>query len=170
MIRSLCPKTYLHTVAALTPDFLSSRGIKGIIFDLDNTILPWKAKKLTPDEILFIEQLKGHGFKMCIVSNALDRRVRSLLDPLCIPAISRARKPRRTPFRHAMEIMGTAPGETAVVGDQIFTDVFGGNRLGLYTILVTPVSRREFIGTKMIRFLEKRILKRMVKRGLIRKE
>lgn len=170
MLRSLCPKTYLPTVSNLTPEFLAGRGIKGIILDLDNTILPWKAKTMSPEEALFLERLKARGFKICVVSNALDRRVRSLLEPLCIPAISRARKPRRTPFRQALEILGTAPEETAVVGDQIFTDVLGGNRLGLYTILVAPVSRREFIGTKMMRLLEKRILKRMAKRGLLRRE
>lgn len=169
VLNSLCPKMYLATLSDLTPDLLNSRGIKGIILDLDNTIMPWKAKKLSSDEVLFLERLKVNGFKICIVSNALDRRVRSLLGPLCIPAISRARKPRRTPFRQALQILGTAAGETAVVGDQIFTDVLGGNRLGLYTILVAPVSRREFIGTKMMRLLEKRILNRMVKRGLLKK-
>lgn len=170
MLRLLCPKICLATVSALTPEFLCSRGIKGIIFDLDNTILPWQAKLLAPEKIMLFERLQARGFKICVVSNAFDRRVRSLLDPLHIPAISRARKPRRTPFRQALELLGTAPEETAVVGDQIFTDVLGGNRLGLYTILVNPVSRKEFVGTKMVRMLEKRVLKRMAKRGLLIKE
>lgn len=170
MLRKLCPKIYLTSVAVLTPEYLAGKGIKGVIFDLDNTILPWKAKTLALEEASFFQRLQASGIKICVVSNAFDRRVRSLLEPLSIPAISRAGKPRRTPFRRALEIMGTAPGETAVVGDQIFTDILGGNRLGLYTILVTPLCRREFIGTKMVRWLEKIILKRMAKRGLLQKE
>ena len=131
MLRKLCPQIYVTSVAALTPEYLSGKGIKGVIFDLDNTILPWKAKNLAPEEVSFLQRLQDSGLKICVVSNAFDRRVRSLLDPLSIPAISRARKPRRTPFRQALEIMGTVPGETAVVGDQIFTDVLSGNRPGL---------------------------------------
>jgi len=167
MLSKLCPNVRLSAVSDLTPDFLANRGIKGIIFDLDNTILPWKAKKMALEEIRLLEQLQAHGFKICVVSNARDKRVRSLLAPLGIPAISLARKPRRTPFRRALEILDTSAGETAVVGDQIFTDVLGGNRLGLYTILVAPVSRKEFIGTRIVRMLEKRILKRMIKKGLL---
>jgi len=79
-----------------------------------------------------------------------------------VPFIARARKPRRRSFRRAMELMGTKPETTAVIGDQLFTDMLGGNRLGLFTILVTPISKEEFIGTRFMRFLEKLILKKRV--------
>ena len=167
MLRMLCPQIYMAAVSDLTPEFLTGRGIKGIILDLDNTILPWKAKKLAAEEVALVKRLQEQGFKICVVSNARHRRVISLLEPLNIPAISLARKPRRTPFRKALAILGTTASETAVVGDQIFTDVLGGNRLGMYTILVTPVSHQEFIGTKLVRLLEKRVLKRMVRRGML---
>jgi len=66
-----------------------------------------------------------------------------------------------------MDILETTPGETAVVGDQLFTDILGGNRLGLFTVLVIPMSKREFIGTKIVRMLEKVLLYRLAKKGVI---
>ena len=88
---------------------------------------------------------------------------------LDVPAISKARKPSRRAFRQALATLGTTEKETAVVGDQLFTDVLGGNRLGLYTVLVMPLSKREFFGTKAIRSLERIVLRRLIRRGLVEK-
>ncbi|MDD3705135.1 MAG: HAD hydrolase-like protein [Clostridiaceae bacterium] len=77
-----------------------------------------------------------------------------------LPAVYKAIKPSKTAFRRAMKLMNSVPANTAVIGDQIFTDVLGGNRLGLYTILVAPISDKEFIWTRIIRKLERHILKK----------
>ncbi|HHW74588.1 MAG TPA: HAD hydrolase-like protein, partial [Firmicutes bacterium] len=77
-------------------------------------------------------------------------------------------KPRRRAFRKALQILDLTASETAVVGDQIFTDVLGGNRLGLYTILVTPINDKEFIWTRMIRCLERFVLKRLQRQGRLK--
>ena len=101
------------------------------------------------------------------VSNNKKVRVSNFGRILGVPAIS-ARKPRRRAFREAMRIMNTRPETTAVIGDQIFTDVLGGNRLGLYTILVVPLSKQEFIGTRCMRHLERVVLKILARRNLLR--
>jgi len=128
----------------------------------------WKQETLTPAVIELIDQLKDHGFKMCILSNALEPRVGIVARILGIPYISQAVKPRKFPFKKALDILGTAPEATAVVGDQLFTDILGGNRMELYTIWTTPLSPVEFIYTKVVRRLEYLVLKQFRKKGVLK--
>ncbi|MBE3588605.1 MAG: YqeG family HAD IIIA-type phosphatase [Thermoanaerobacteraceae bacterium] len=159
MIHLLYPKLYVQTLFEIDQDDLYGRGIRGILFDLDNTIVP-RDRECCPEDItLWLKKLQQRGFKLCIVSNNRPARVQALAAALGVPAVHRAVKPVKRSFIRAMELIQTAPGETAVIGDQIFTDVLGGNRLGLYTILVTPLPGREFWATRMIsRRLEKIVL------------
>lgn len=163
MWRLLVPSLCLASIFQINLEGLRQRGICGLILDLDNTLVAWGGD---PEEKLFawLRQVREAGMAVCIVSNNDRARVKGFSDLAGIPAIPRARKPRRRAFRAAMQVMGTAPEETAVVGDQIFTDILGGNRLGLYTILVTPVARREFVGTRLVRLLEKLVLIGLQKR------
>ena len=78
--------------------------------------------------------MKKAGLKLCIISNALEERVRIVGEKLGIPWVARAIKPRKSPFKKALALLGTTPGETATVGDQLFTDIWGGNRMALFTI------------------------------------
>ncbi|HZX47205.1 MAG TPA: HAD hydrolase-like protein, partial [Clostridia bacterium] len=84
--------------------------------------------------------------------------------------VYRAGKPRKKAFIRAMATIGKNISNTAVIGDQIFTDIFGGKRLGLYTVLVIPVSEREFFTTRLVRRIERTILDRMVKEGKLEKQ
>lgn len=168
MLRKLCPQLQAGSVLELDLDQLRERGIKGIIFDLDNTLVEWKQDRLTPEVVELIEQTKSRGFKMAILSNALEHRVEAVARMLDIPYISRAVKPRKSPFRKAMDLMGTTPETTAVVGDQIFTDILGGNRMKLYTIWISPLSSTEFISTKAVRRLERLVVKRFRKKGILK--
>lgn len=157
----LTPDVYLPTVHDLDVEVLLKRNIKGIIIDIDNTLVSWETK--VPDQkiIELIERLKGHGFKLCILSNATKKRVDEFNKELMLPAIHKAIKPRRGNFRKAMQLMGTDVSCTAIIGDQIFTDVLGGKRLGLFTVLVSPISEKEFIWTKLVRRIEKKVLRGM---------
>ncbi|HYH04514.1 MAG TPA: YqeG family HAD IIIA-type phosphatase [Bacillota bacterium] len=168
MFKKLCPKLQAGSVLELNLTQLRERGIAGIIFDLDNTLVEWKQDHLTPEVIAFIQQLKELGFKMAILSNALEHRVEAVARMLDIPYISRAVKPRKSPFRKAMDLMQTTPETTAVVGDQIFTDILGGNRMKLYTIWISPLSSTEFISTKAVRKLERLVVKRFRKKGILK--
>jgi len=154
----LTPNLHLNNIFEIDAEKLKELGIKGIITDMDNTLVPWHDRTVYPRLAEWFTFLKGEGFKICIVSNNSKDRGGQLARELNIPAFWYAVKPRRRAFRKALEQMQLIPAEVAVVGDQIFTDVLGGNRLGLYTIHVTPISEKEFIWTKMMRMLERLII------------
>ena len=166
MFRFLAPSFYVKSIFEIDLDRLWERGIRGIITDLDNTLIGWNVPEPDVRAREWFERIKVKGFKVCISSNNRAWRVASFVASLGIAAIPRASKPRRRSFREAMEIMGTTPPETVVIGDQIFTDILGGNRAGLMTILVVPLSNREFIGTRLVRKVEEFVIRRLKKRGI----
>lgn len=167
MWQLLCPKKHLKSIFEINPQELRERGIKGIITDMDNTLVAWDDRTVYPRLAGWLERLKSEGFRLCIVSNNTRDRGGRLAQELDIPAVWNAIKPRRRAFRKALRLMGLTAEETAVIGDQIFTDVLGGNRLGLYTILVTPMGDKEFISTRLMRLLERYVLKKLQRRGLL---
>lgn len=154
MLEYLRPNLYVRSLLHIPLLELYQRGIRGLIIDLDNTVTQWGRPALDQQVEEWFKKLKDYNLSACLLSNNRQIRVHLIAERLKIPAISKAGKPRARAFRRAMEILGTKPEETAVIGDQIFTDVFGGNRLGLYTVLVVPLDKREFIGTRFIRLLE----------------
>ena len=168
MLEKLCPKVQAESVLELDLGELQTLGIRGVIFDLDNTLVEWKQDNLQPEIIDLISRFKDRGFKLCILSNALEYRVEAVAKALDIPYVCRAVKPRKFPFKKALELLGTHPEETAVVGDQLFTDILGGNRMELYTIWTPPLSDTEFLSTKAVRQLERLVIKRFRKRGIMR--
>lgn len=161
MFNKLNPQAFVSSVYDIDPQDLRGRGIKGIIIDLDNTIIPWKSRQFPEQAISWIKSMQAAGLAVCVVSNAKSQRVRELIGPLTIPAISKATKPRRKAFRKALQLMSTKATEIAMIGDQLFTDILGGNRMGMYTILVSPLSKKEFLGTRLVRQVEKVFLKRL---------
>jgi len=155
----LTPNLHLENIFEIDAENLKSLGIEGIITDMDNTLVPWSDRTVHPRLAEWFANLKNMGFKLFIVSNNSKDRGGKLARELDIPAIWYAVKPRRRAFRRALEQMDLSPEKVAVVGDQIFTDVLGGNRLGLYTIHVKPISEKEFIWTKLMRMFERFLLK-----------
>lgn len=157
-----CPDLIADSLHDISIEELKKRGISGIIFDLDNTIVPWGSYDLCPEIVVWLQGLLTEGFKVCLLSNNTSRRVEDIAGTLGIPFVSKAFKPFKNGFRQAARQMEIPLSQTAVIGDQLFTDVLGGNRLGLFTIWVKPLTTREFVGTKITRQLEKlmvRILK-----------
>ena len=161
-MKILYPDMYVSSLKEIDIQFLKGIGIKGVIFDLDNTLLPWNSNNLQSDIIDWFYKLKEAEFKICILSNNKRNRVMNFCDIFKVPGVYKARKPRRKAFLKAMRLLGTLPQETAMIGDQVFTDIIGANRAGMYTILVKPISKREFIGTRIVnRKLEKFVLWRI---------
>jgi len=154
----LIPDLSHKDIFEIEVDQLEKLGIKGIITDMDNTLVPWSDRTVYPRLAQWFSDLKRRGFKLIIVSNNSKDRGGQLARELNIPAIWYAVKPRRRAFLKALDLMKLVPGEVAVVGDQILTDVLGGNRIGLYTIHVQPISEKEFIWTKLTRQLEKMLI------------
>jgi len=169
MLRVLRPCLYIRSVQELDLRALAARGIRAIILDLDNTLIAWDAEESHADLEDWVQGVRSAGFSVCIVSNNAVERVSRFSRLLGIPAVPRAAKPRRSPFIKAMQLMGSSVDETAVVGDQLFTDILGGNRLGLYTILVVPLARKEFFFTRLVRKLEGWALDRLEARGWVRR-
>lgn len=137
------------------------------MIDLDNTLVEWGQVKISPVTAAWVQEMKQAGLKLCIVSNALEERVKIVGETLGIPWVSQAIKPRKLPFKKALTLLGTSPGETATIGDQLFTDIWGGNRMALFTIWTTPLSRQELSFTKMVRLLEKVVARQLRKKGII---
>lgn len=141
---------------------LKERGFEGLLLDLDNTLLPWKDCVIPDESRQWIEESKQLGMKPCILSNThYPERLMKIANALDIPALPRALKPRNHGFFKAVEIIRCEIERTVVVGDQLLTDIWGGNRAGAYTVLVNPMHSREFIGTKVSRMLERLIFAAM---------
>ena len=156
----LYPDKYVNNVKEITIDFLKDNNIQGLILDVDNTLIDYD-KKMLDGAKEWCEGLKNHGIKMCILSNTNKlKKVKNTADILGLEYLYFARKPNRRGFAKAKELLKLEPQNIAVVGDQIFTDVLGGNRCKMYTILTKPVDSRDFWYTKVKRPLEKVILKK----------
>lgn len=129
-----------HDIYELTGTALAARGITLLLADLDNTLVPYGVP--LPDERLraWRDDLSAHGVTLFVLSNNRhESRPRIFCEALEIPYIGHAGKPKSPSFYRAMEQQGVTQAQTAIVGDQIFTDVLGGNRAGVTTILVEPI-------------------------------
>ena len=151
-------KDYIDSIFDLNIEQLLNNNVKGLIFDIDNTLVPFDVAPLIKIN-LFFEKLKEKGFKICLVSNNTKERVIKFNEKLKVNTIHKASKPRRKSFIKAMDLMGTNKDNTLVIGDQIFTDVWGGNRLGIKTILVVPVSDRDEWITWIKRGIERLVIR-----------
>lgn len=160
MLKKLVPQLRVNTIYDIDLNDLWKQGKRGIITDLDNTLVGAKAPLATPELIDWLKVVGQIGFQVVIVSNNNKPRVSKFAEPLSLPFIYRAKKPTSAAFQKAMHLMKLGPEETVVIGDQMMTDVLGGNRMGLYTILVLPIARRdEGFFTKVVnRSLEKAAL------------
>ena len=155
------PTWVVESVKDVDPKALKARGIKAIITDLDNTLVPWRKYDIAPGVIEWLAKLEVEGIKICIASNTLHMsRLQQLADTMGIPFVDRVRKPWVGGFVRSMDLMASDAASTAVFGDQIFTDVWAGNRLGLKTILLRPpLSKEEFIHTQIVRTVENVVIR-----------
>lgn len=156
MIRWLQPNIMASRVSEIGCYELIEKGIHGVILDLDNTLLEWRNDVVPTDVEEWVRRLKQTGISVCIVSNSGRKcRIQPISKSLEVPWICRAKKPLPRGFREGMRQLGTSCEDTAVVGDQLFTDILGGNVLGLFTILVRPMSSDEALPSRLQRPLER---------------
>ncbi|MGI6113895.1 MAG: YqeG family HAD IIIA-type phosphatase [Mahellales bacterium] len=159
MNKYLIPDQYTKDICQIDLHQLMKKGIKNIIIDLDNTLLPWGKDTISGDIYDWVIRGKDLGCKFCLLSNNRKKRVEKFAGTLGILYVPKAPKPWKSSFRKAVIKLKGEKNNTAVIGDQIFTDILGGNRLGLYTILVSPLSQREFFTTRLVRLIERHFLK-----------
>lgn len=170
MLKHFLPNEHVKSILDIKPIELKEKGIKGIITDLDNTLVEWDRPNATPQLIKWFDEIRKQNILVTIVSNNNEERVKAFSDPLQIPFIFRARKPMMPAFHKALSKMGIKKEEAVVIGDQLLTDVLGGNRSGFHTILVVPVAQTDGFFTKFNRFAERRLLNWFRKKGMLQWE
>lgn len=157
MLKKLLPKMQVKSVFDLEYRFFKENNIKVIIFDIDNTLVP-HGKPSTPEVKRFIEGLLEKGLTVCLLSNNCKKRVEIFNHDLKLFAIYRGMKPLSKYFKIILRKYNAMPQETAIIGDQLLSDILGGNLMGMFTILVSPISSKESLIVKPKRWLEKIIL------------
>lgn len=157
MFNYFFPDAYVVSTYVISFETLYQEGIRGVIFDIDNTLVPHGARA---DEraIQLFKTLEEIGMKVCLISNNQEPRVKMFNEEIGVDYISNAHKPSRKNYIKAMEIMGTNTESTVFVGDQLFTDVYGARRTGIRNILVKPIDRSEEIQIVLKRYLENIVL------------
>ena len=155
-MHNLYPNRYFDKKEDIPFETYYSQGYRGIIFDIDNTLVPHDAP-VDDVAISFIQRLKQMGFQICLLSNNDEERVSSFNEPLQVKYIYKANKPFRSGYEKAMEVLGTDKDNTLFVGDQIFTDIWGARRTGLFSILLDPINPKEEIQIVLKRIPEKYI-------------
>ena len=168
MFERFFPDEYVVSTYVIPFERLYEEGYRGVIFDIDNTLVPHGAPADERAKRLF-QRLREIGFESCLLSNNQKKRVEMFNQEIQTHYIYNALKPARKNYLHAMEIMGTDQTNTLFVGDQLFTDVWGAKRVGIHNILVHPINPKEEIQIVLKRYLEAIVLafyrKRLKKMG-----
>lgn len=151
------PDEYLDSTYVIDFDALYRAGYRGVIFDIDNTLVPHGAPADERAKALFCH-LKEIGFDCCLLSNNQLPRIELFNQDIHVKFIENAHKPSVKNYRKAMQMMGTNTGNTLFVGDQLFTDVYGARRTGIHSILVKPIHPKEEIQIVLKRYLERIVL------------
>jgi len=167
VLTNFLPNEHVKSIFDIQPIVLKKKGIKGIITDLDNTLVAWDVKDATPEVIQWFSQMKESDIKITIISNNKLERVKVFSEPLGTPFVYSARKPLTRAFKKVSNEMQLKNEEIVVIGDQVLTDVLGGNLAGFYTILVVPIVQTDGKITRINRKVERRILNYMRNKGKI---
>lgn len=162
------PDIYQEDIYKINYDKLKDLGIKCLLFDLDNTIVPFCEKVPRNGTKEFFEKLKNQGFKVVIFSNSPKMRLKTFKEELNIDIYGNARKPSMKNFNKLLKQYKYTENEVAIIGDQIMTDIIGGNKVGITTILIKPVGK-DPIWTKINRIRERRIMKKLRDNNLFKK-
>ena len=157
LLQRFYPDEYLDSTYVINFEDLYQKGYRGVIFDIDNTLVPHGAPADERAKALFA-RLKSTGFQCCLLSNNQLPRVEMFNEEIRVNFIENAHKPSVKSYRKAMKLMGTDLSNTLFVGDQLFTDVYGAKRTGIHSILVKPIHPKEEIQIVLKRYLEKIVL------------
>lgn len=152
------PDYFVETVLDINLDLLRERGINTLLLDLDNTVLPRDKDEIPEDIAEWMRSLPEKGFKVCLLSNNWHGRIQEVAGEFGYELVSKAVKPLPPAFLMALKRIGAQPRETAMVGDQFFTDVLGASFLTMTTVMVRPLSQQDLTHTLMLRKLERLIM------------
>lgn len=153
-MKLLEPWIKVDRISVIDLEMLRGHNIDTLLLDMDNTVVPWHTFNIDECSGRWIERAKALGFKICIISNNQKWRIVKIASMLGVEGVWGACKPLMGGYIKAMKALGSSRHNCVFVGDQIFTDIFGANILGVRTILVRPISNREYRWTRMMRKLE----------------
>ena len=162
MYKRLKPTLYLKNFERLTPALLRELGIKALLLDVDNTLSDGHGLPIAPEVQKHLELLKEENFLLCILSNNGEERVGKFAAPLGLEYIAHAKKPSSVGVMRALSMLQVERSEALMVGDQLFTDIWGGNRAGIRTALVYPRGGAEPWYIQLKRALERPFIKRIL--------
>ena len=157
MFQNLYPKEEWNSAYTLDYERLFKEGYRGIIFDIDNTLVEHGAPA-NEEAVALVDRLRRMGFSVCFLSNNDKPRVSEFCKPMDVAYIYKAGKPKHKGYEAAMKLIDTTKEQTMSIGDQIFTDMWGANRAGIHTVLVKPIGKKEEIQIVLKRYLEKIVL------------
>lgn len=153
------PDLYCENIYCITAKQLASLGIKGVVLDIDNTLEPYEVEKPTPAVLEWLDAIRSEGISCAFVSNNEAERVELFNSELGFFASAKSGKPKTGKIFEAMKFMETDKNSTALIGDQILTDVLAGKRAGLRTYLVKPIKDKASLFFKFKRSIEKPLLR-----------
>lgn len=159
LYRHFYPQYSRKSIDEIDVKMLNSLGIKYVLLDIDNTLVPYTSP--CPDEraLGFLDSLRDNGIKFCFVSNNGRERIERFNADIGAPYFAKAKKPLLYGINAAMARLGADKTNTALIGDQIFTDIWGGKRAGITTVLVEPIKEVETPFFKFKRYFEKRVMR-----------
>jgi|SRR5579863_6611577 len=155
----MLPDSYARGLAEISLDRLAQMGVRGIIVDLDNTLVAYRAASVGPEIAAWVRAALAREFRVVLVSNNWSERVATFGAQIGVPSVSSAMKPLPLAFLRALRVLGTPRAATVVVGDQLFTDVLGAKLLGMRAILTDPISEHGFFTTRAMRVVERALLR-----------
>lgn len=162
LLRWLRPTYYFSRISDLSPQWLRSQGLAGLLVDLDSTLKPYRQATVAPEVAAWIRSLQAAGIRLCIVSNGGRNRVAVTAEELRVPYLARAWKPFPWRCREGIRLLDVEPSAVAMVGDQLFADVWAGYWAGIRTVLIVPLSpEQEPFVTRWKRGLERWFLARL---------
>ena len=140
----LLPMWKVESITELTPEILEEKGIKLLMLDFDNTIVPYTTNEPTPEMAQWLQKMTASSVEICVVSNSKKNRVKIFCDEYGIPCITHANKPGTKGIRECLSRYNLPKENCALAGDQIYTDVLGGNCAGVQSILVKAIHNHNF--------------------------
>jgi len=160
------PNMYSKNIYKINYKFLKKKKIKCLLFDLDNTIVPGHVKNAEQKTKDLFDKLKKEGFRVFIFSNSPAPRLKPFKDFLNVEVNSLSLKPFSFSFYKIIKLTGLKKEEIAIIGDQLLTDIIGGNKVGIFTILIDPITIKDQFFTKFNRKKENKILEELKEKNL----
>ena len=154
------PDFYFESVFKISYEKLWENNIRGLIFDIDNTLTAYDEKQPSPETVKLLGKLCDMGFRLCLLTNNTNRRLESFNENLKLAGFANALKPFSYGVKKALKKMEVTSSQAAIIGDQLLTDVWAGKRSGVMTVLVRPITQKDFAFVRFKRLIEKRMLKK----------